>query len=110
VTVESYHHNPCVEHAMAQERIQAYSRKMETNISVLTLIIGLPIYALASPAPPGGTPPAVPIIPVPGNDGVATNNINPVNTNWSNNYYGNYSATNGNGGMTNGIYGNSYVS
>jgi hypothetical protein len=83
---------------------------LKTSISVLTLAIGLTTDVLAQPAPPEGIPPAVPVIPVPGNNGVATNNINPANTNWSNDYHGNYGATNGNGGMTNGIYGNSYAS
>jgi hypothetical protein len=98
---------------------------MKTKISVLTLVIGLATGALAQPALVAGTPPSVPIIPVPGNYpqnqpvpspngyqatgspyAAGTNNINLANTNWSNGYHGNYGATNGNGGMTNGVYGN----
>ena len=72
------------------------------------MLIGLTTCAMAQSAPSAGTPPAVPIIPVPDN-GVATNNINPANTNWSNDHHGSYGATNGNGGMTNGVYGNPYA-
>src|ERR1022692_4460999 len=111
---------------MVWEWNQAYAQKMKISISILTLLIGLTTSALAQPVPPA--PPAVPVIPAPGTNGqnqpvpssnvqsangslfaVATNNINPADTNWSNGYHGNYGATNGNGGMTNGVYGNPYA-
>ena len=113
---------------MVWEWNQAYAKKMKIRISILTLLIGLTTSALAQPAPPREPPLAVPVIPVPGTNGqnqpvpspneppasgspdtVATNNINPADTNGSNGYHGNYGATNGNGGMTNGVYGSPYA-
>ena len=100
---------------------------MKTNIPVLALVIGLSAGALAQTAPPGGIPPAVPVIPVQINNGqsqaaappnanqingtppdVATNNPIPANTNWSSNTNGNSEVTPGTG-MTNLIKGNPYA-
>jgi hypothetical protein len=78
---------------------------MKIKNFLFSLIIGLTASALAQPAPPGTVPPAVPVISV-----TASNHTTAANTNWSNGYHGNYGATNGSGGMTSGIYGNSYAS